>query len=413
LILIQKVPAKHALIPMGIGTALSLFGDSTLYTVLPNPDIATQVGVSLAMVGVLLGANRFARLLFNGLVGALFDRLPRRPLMITAMCLGTLATICYALGRGPAVMLLGRVFWGAAWSGIWIGGNAIALDISNDSNRGAITGRLQMWFSLGLALTSFTGGLFTDLFTYRGGLWVSAGLGVLGFLTWLFFLPETRPNSHQRPATSEGSKGFYFSFPWKDAIISGLPLFAVRFSFHGILNSTTILWLSRYIENGITVGGITLLLATFTGLVSAARILVGTASAPLLGALSDLGKRRWVVLALLFLAGAIGMVLMGLPWLGISLIGALFAALTSGTVPAISAALVGDKVSPEQQSRGLGLIYTFGDLGATLGPVIALTLVPIIGIPKVYLIGAGMYTIIMVQAAVMALTRMRQEKSLA
>ena len=47
--------------------------------------------------------------------------------MITAMCLGTLATICYALGRGPAVMLLGRVFWGAAWSGIWIGGNAIAL----------------------------------------------------------------------------------------------------------------------------------------------------------------------------------------------------------------------------------------------------------------------------------------------
>ena len=40
--------------PIGIGLALSLIGDTTLYTVLPNPEIAAQAGLSLAVVGVIL-----------------------------------------------------------------------------------------------------------------------------------------------------------------------------------------------------------------------------------------------------------------------------------------------------------------------------------------------------------------------
>ncbi len=404
----DNITPRRALIPIGIGTALSLFGDSTLYTVLPDPHISAQAGVTLAMVGVLLGANRFARLLFNGVLGALFDRLPRRPLMITAMFLGLLATLCYALGSGPVVMLLGRVLWGAAWSGIWIGGNTIALDISDDSNRGAITGRLQMWFSIGLALTSFTGGLFTDLFTYRGGLLLSACLGALGVLVWLIFLPETRLQSRVLRASTDVSDRERHPFPWRSVISSALPLFAVRFTFAGVLNSTTILWLSQYIDGGITLGETLLPLATLTGGFSAARILLGTASAPLAGAFSDLGQRRWTALAILMLAGAVGIAMMSLPWLGIGLLGAFFAALTAGAVPALSAALIGDKVPLEQQSRGLGAIYTFGDLGATLGPVIALGLVPAIGIPKVYLIGAGLYAVVAVQAVLAALTANRR-----
>ena len=60
---------KQILNVLGFGTAISLLGDATLYTVLPNPTIAAQVGVSLAMVGILLGANRAIRLLLNGPMG--------------------------------------------------------------------------------------------------------------------------------------------------------------------------------------------------------------------------------------------------------------------------------------------------------------------------------------------------------
>jgi len=38
---------------LGIGTAISLLGESTLYTVLPHPDISGQLGISLSMVGLL------------------------------------------------------------------------------------------------------------------------------------------------------------------------------------------------------------------------------------------------------------------------------------------------------------------------------------------------------------------------
>ena len=115
---------------LGIGTAISLLGDATLYTVLPHPNIAAQVGVSLAMVGVLLGANRAVRLLLNGPVGLVYDRLPRRPLLIAALTIGSISSMIYALGRGFWPIFTGRIMWGMAWSLLWIGGNAVVLEIS-------------------------------------------------------------------------------------------------------------------------------------------------------------------------------------------------------------------------------------------------------------------------------------------
>ena len=161
---------QRVLIPLGIGTAISLLGDNTLYTVLPDPDIAAQAGVTLAMVGVLLGVNRLTRVVLNGPVGVLYDRLPRRGLLLLSLFVGTLSTAFYAFTRGLAPLLLGRVLWGAAWSGIWIGGNAVVLDISDDHNRGRLSGQYQMWFFIGVAVASFLGGTFTDVFGFRGGL---------------------------------------------------------------------------------------------------------------------------------------------------------------------------------------------------------------------------------------------------
>ncbi len=46
---------------LGLGTAISLLGDSTLYIVLPRPQIAAEVGITLAAVGLLLGTNRLRR----------------------------------------------------------------------------------------------------------------------------------------------------------------------------------------------------------------------------------------------------------------------------------------------------------------------------------------------------------------
>src|SRR3990170_977576 len=61
---------------IGLGIVLSLLGDATLYTVLPDPGIAAAAGISLSVVGVVLGLNRLVRLAFNPAAGVLYDRLP-------------------------------------------------------------------------------------------------------------------------------------------------------------------------------------------------------------------------------------------------------------------------------------------------------------------------------------------------
>ncbi|MFN2146543.1 MAG: MFS transporter, partial [Anaerolineales bacterium] len=171
---------------LGIGTALSLLGDATLYTVLPHPDISSQLGITLSMVGLLLGANRAIRLIVNGPVGVLYDRMPRRGLLVAALSLGAGSSIFYAVGHGFWPLLLGRIFWGLSWSLLWVGGNTVVLDVSTEENRGRNSGIYQMWFFIGVAGASFFGAVLTDMFGFRNGQWISVAVIAAAAAVWFF-----------------------------------------------------------------------------------------------------------------------------------------------------------------------------------------------------------------------------------
>lgn len=378
-----KISPNRVLIPLGIGITLSLLGDQTLYTVLPNPGYAAQAGVTLGMVGILLGVNRLTRVLFNGPAGILYDKLPRRGLMIAALGIGALSTLCYALSKGPALLLLGRVLWGIAWAGIWIGSNTMALDISDDRNRGRINGRLQMWFFLGVAISSLAGGLFTDLFGFRGGLWVSAGLSTIAVFFWILFLPETRPiNAGHRNPEVERNPGK--PFPWRVAFQASIPLFVLRVVFAGVLASTTILWLGQFVDGGWEISEVILPLATLTGVFVAVRVLISMVSAPAAGYVSDLLGRRWVLIGVLLIVGMVSLFLMGSTIFWLAVIGVLITAVMGGGVQSLVPAVVGDQVGIARQSRVLSVVFTIGDIGSALGPPIALALIPSLGVGGVY-----------------------------
>jgi MFS family permease len=375
------------LTPLGIGLALSLLGDATLYAVLPSPEIAKQAGLTLVLVGFLLGINRLVRLLFNGMAGWIYDRLPRRPLMLISLGIGTISTAVYAFGSGPFILTSGRVLWGLAWSGLWIGANSMTLDISNDLNRGNINGRLQMWFFIGVAFSSFFGGIFTDLFTYRGGLWVSTFLSGIGLLIWLRYLPETRPKKQKNIPLLKEDNIIKAGFPWKLTLSCSLPFFINRVIFTGVLGSTTILWLSQFVKDGnLTFNQIAIPLATMSGTFIALRVLVSIISVPQVGMLSDRINRRWLVLAIVFLIfGSGGLALLAAQNIWVSIIGAVLAAIAGGSIPALIPAIIGDQVPQHQQGRSLGYIFSIGDLGSAIGPPIALSLVGIINLPTLFL----------------------------
>ncbi len=389
---------------LGIGIVLSLLGDNTLYTVLPDSTIWSQVGLTLGWVGVLLGVNRIVRVIFNTGAGVLYDRLPRRRLLIGSLAVGAVCNVIYALAFGPAPFLLGRVLWGAAWSGLWIGGNTIVLDVSTEATRGRNSGRFQMWFFIGVAVGALAGGTFTDLLGFRGGLWVSAAITGMAALFWYFKLPETRPADGSGTSRVPGWR----EFPIRESLPAAVPVMAVRFVFAGVMAATTILWLEQYVGRELSLAWIVVPLATLTGAFSAVRVLASIVGAPLAGRASDRMGRRWPVMAIGLGAGAVGAWLMGgsITWL--ALVGALLAAITAGSVQALAPAIIGDRVHVARQSRGLSVVFSLGDVASALGPPLALGLLTTLEIAGVYRMSA----VVLGLAGIFSLLQIRVESKL-
>jgi MFS family permease len=396
-----KRSARFILNLLGIGTAISLLGDATLYTVLPHPDISAQLGITLSMVGLLLGANRATRLVLNGPVGLLYDRMPRRGLLITALSLGSCASIFYAVGYGFWPLLMGRVFWGLAWSLLWVGGNSVVLDVSTEENRGRNSGIYQMWFFIGVASASFLGGLLTDMFGFRSGQWISVAVIAAAALSWFFFLPETRLNGRTAKGTVEGTdKSAAMRLPWKVIAATSFTVFIVRFLAWGVLAATGILWLSGLFENGVQIATLFIPIATLTGLYTALSNLTSIGITPLAGSLSDRFGRRWPVIGLATIFGGLGLWLMSGEIRTLALVGAFLVPLAGSSTETLVPAIAGDRVPKDLRSRALGLINTAGDLGATIGPFAALGILNSGGLSLggVYKIGGALFWIVAVLA---------------
>lgn len=400
----SRPSTSRVLVPLGIGIALSLLGDSTLYTVLPKPDIAAQAGVTLALVGVLLGINRIVRLGFNLIAGTLYDRFSRRWLMIGSLSIGTISTVLYAASTGFWSLLIGRILWGAAWSGLWIGSTTIVLDIADEQNRGRLSGQFQMWFFLGIGLSAFLGGFFTDTFGFRNGLWLSAFLNAMAVLMWIFLLPETRSwrdSTHKRKSSTVSKL-----FPIQTTIIASVPVFAIRFVLAGVMASTTILWLTSLLGEQLVLSKVAIPIATLTGSFVALRAAISMVGGPLAGFFSDTFGQRWLVIAGIIALGAGGMWFMGGSVIYLALLGALVASSSGGGVQALIPAIIGDKIDQSQYGRSLGAIYAVGDIGSALGPPLALWLMGLLSITVVYRLSACLLLIV----ACFALWRAVSEK---
>ena len=231
-----------------------------------------------------------------------------------------------------------------------------------------------MWFAIGVAVASFVGGLLTDLFGFRGAMWLTSGVIAATTLLWFFLLPETRKD-HEPSVEIKQPQNHINKTPWGLVLTMAVPVFVSRFISWGILASTSILWLSTFIGDGLQLAKLYIPLATMTGAFTAFTMLTNIGSAPLAGFLSDKMGQRWPILGVSALIGTIGIWLMSSSWLSLALVGALLAQFTSGSTETLIPAITGDRINKTVHGRSLGIIYTFGDMGSMLGPPIALSLI--------------------------------------
>jgi len=372
------------MLPIALGTGVSLLGDASLYVILPiNMESA---GVTLAQVGILLSANRVVRLLFNNLGGVAYDRLPRRPLFVSALVLGAISSAIYAFAKGYYPLLLGRLIWGVAWVGIWIGGNTIILDNCTEQDRGRWIGIYQMAFFLGASSGAIFGGTLNDLIGFQYTMGLAAALTFVSALFALLLLPGNNRGSQRESLAGTAVTTQKPRLAIRDRLPPLALLGAYRLVVAGILLSTFSLYLQQQFGQTFDIGSLSIGLSTMAGAGLGIGSMVSLAASPLAGHLSDRADSRWRVVSVALLPGIVGYILLALaaPFAVILGLPLIFA--SSGSNQSLATTLVGDLTDPKMRSRSLGWLYTVGDLASAIGPLLAFgVLIPLAGTTGLYI----------------------------
>lgn len=393
------VPLWRVFVPICFGTAVSLLGDTSIYTVLPTH--TANAGIVVASLGIMLSANRWIRLFTNGPAGWLSDRWPRRWVFVPAMFLGALSTALYALGGGYWPLLVGRLLWGIAWSGIWVSGNAIVMDVATSQNRGRLVGIYNVAFFMGAGSGSFLGGLLTDWVGYELTFWIEAAITALGAIVALVMLPETKgfaAAKQQAVLKNEELAAATAKEPVRTALgplIAANGLMTVnRIVGAGLILPTLGLYLAGLFGESVMVNGRLLGTTTLTGLGLSLSTYLGMAFVPIAGGLSDRLGNRWRVVAAGLIPGIAGFLLLSLGWPWAILLGLIGFSIASGSNQGLATAVVGD-LAGNRQGRLLGILFTMGDLGSAIGPIVVFALIETIPLALLYRAASLMFIVML------------------
>lgn len=350
------------------------------------PTLGPILGISPFLVGVILSVNRFTRLLLNTPAGQVLDTMGTRRPMIAGFLVQGLVPFGYVLGLHPGpipldsatIFLVSRACWGLGSAFVFVGAFSTITHVTTPENRGTWIGYMRGGQSLGFPTGLVVGGLITDAFGYTEAFLVAGAAGLFAAVVAALVLPDVSPDVDTTSSLRElpaivGSDARIFTV--------GAINFVVRFLFAGVLLSTVVLYAEEF---GIRIG--LLSGVGVSGLVMAVSVLGASVTTLAVGRYSDtLANRAALTLpALAVLAsGFVVLALVQTLWstlLGVALVGIG----VGGTNPPLLAYL-GD-ISPADDTGKLGGAYNvFGDLGSTLGPLVALPAVAMVGFRVEYL----------------------------
>lgn len=168
-----KEKQNRAILAVSSLLAISLFGDSLLYNVLPL--YAPKLGIPLGSVGLLLSMNRWVRLLSNPLSCLVFSHYGIQKPLLFFTIVGIITTFMYAQSAGLLFFLLARILWGVTWSHLRLGAYLIVQNTA-PSSLGFSMGIMNAIMRLGSSFTVLFGSLLINYLGYRLGFLIIAGL---------------------------------------------------------------------------------------------------------------------------------------------------------------------------------------------------------------------------------------------
>jgi MFS family permease len=363
------------------------------------PLLDRVLGLSAVMLGVILSANRLARLAMNTPAGSVIDSLGARRPMVAGLFVQGLAPFGYVAGlhtptvelgvvpvlgsvSAPAVVfVLARASWGVGSAFVFVGAFAIITGVTVEGNRGKWTGYMRGGQSLGFPTGLVVGGVVADVFDIQTAFLVAGTLAMAaGVFGWLV-LPDVRSSASQRTSLRD-LPGIARSIP--GVVPVGIANGGIRLLFGGVLLTTAVKYAAALeVETvGLTAAGV-------SGLVMGVGVLASSGATIASGRISDALEVRALVTLPAFglLAAGFGLLAFVTSLAGL-VAGVVLVGVGVGSAGPALLATLGD-LSPADEVGKLGGLYNvFGDVGLSLGPLLALPAVEAVGFTVTYSVSA-------------------------
>jgi DHA1 family tetracycline resistance protein-like MFS transporter len=164
------------------------------------PIYAEHLGASEAATGWLSTGYSLMQFVFAPIWGRLSDRVGRRPVLLLSIAMTALAFLLYGVAASFAVLLVSRLFAGAATANIAIA-QAYVADVTTPEGRAKGMGMIGAAFGLGFVFGPAVGGLLAAHSLSTPG-FVAAALSLVNLVGAYFLLPE--PAQHAVAARPRG-----------------------------------------------------------------------------------------------------------------------------------------------------------------------------------------------------------------
>ena len=360
--------ATRAAMAIAPGVLLAGIAGGIAFPILPV--VGLRAGLPLAFIGVILAANRAARVVVNPFVGHLTDRVGGRRTLLLGLAIQIAVMALYWLGvrtgRPGPYFLAGRLLHGPGSSCVFVAGQALALEAGGKVHGGRVGGAVRAAMGVGVPIGLVMGGLLSDAIGEAHTFELAAVAMALATLVATWLVPDVRVAVRAATSLLTAARAL---LDRRLAALGGLN-FAATFAASGMV-LTTIVFLLRARHLSVlhlTERGTS---SAFMGLL----VITEAAFMPVFGRLGDRGRNHATI-------GAAGLALL-VPSLvvialaqtaivlaiGVALLGVGTAALGPSVL-----ALVADTVAPERTGIAVGALQVCGDLGGAAGPLIGTAL---------------------------------------
>lgn len=188
--------ARVIVLLLAISVALMMTGYGIIMPVFARRLAELDAGVEV--LGFMTTGFAVGQLLGAPLLGALADRVGRRPLVLLALATHTVTNIAYLLAASATAFVIIRTFGGALTAGLFPSAMGVVSDLIPEKARGRWIGIVIGGYGAGYVLGPVVGGILYDGWGFASPFVASAVLAGLALVAAAILVPETRTASARR-----------------------------------------------------------------------------------------------------------------------------------------------------------------------------------------------------------------------